>query len=73
MTRQSSKSEYLEPCTVPESFVTGLCQYSQPIDKHTYRLAIGTHLRILRGPFAGASGIVQWSSRDRVRLLSWLC
>jgi transcriptional antiterminator RfaH len=76
LTRQSTRSEYHEPCVVPEAFICdlrGCCNYHVADRKPVWRLALGTRVTIRSGPFAGFEGtIASWSGADRCRLIVWL-
>jgi transcriptional antiterminator RfaH len=76
LTYQPADSEYLVPCSIPEALVCGLrgcCNYLVEDAKPVWRLASGTKVKILSGPFAGFGGeIASWSGADRCRLIVWL-
>lgn len=72
LVRKAPHSEYNKPSEIVELFVRQLMQCSRKNDKHSWELSIGTEVTILRGPFAGRSAIVSWSSADRCRLLIWM-
>ena len=69
LTRQADGSEYREPAVIADAFITGLQRCSRHEDKEGWRLEPGTEIRILRGPLAGRTAIVTWSSSERVRFL----
>jgi transcriptional antiterminator RfaH len=70
LTRQSSASEWREPCTISDSFIAQLkqCSFKNGDDNH-WCLHPGTWVKILHGGLAGYSAIVTWSSAERCRLL----
>jgi transcriptional antiterminator RfaH len=76
LTRRSIRSEYREPCVIPEAFICdlrGCCRYHIDGNQPVWRLALGTRVTIRTGPFAGFEGtIASWSGADPCRLIVWL-
>ena len=69
LTRQAEGSEYREPAVIGDAFIAALQCCSRYDDTDGWRLEPGTAIRILRGPLAGQTAIVRWSSAERVRFL----
>jgi hypothetical protein len=70
LTRQSSASEYHEPCVIADDFVEQLrrCSFKNGEDNRCLRP--GSRIRVLHGPFAGRDGVItSMSGHDRMRLL----
>jgi transcription antitermination factor NusG len=72
LTRQADGSEYREPAVIQDSFIEQLRGCSRHVDKVGWKLAPGTRMRILSGPFAFREALVTWSNHERVRLLLYL-
>lgn len=65
---------YDEPAPISPSFLENLRANSTCFDQANghYVLKRGTKIRIIAGPFAGQTSIVQWADDHRIKLPLWM-